>query len=275
VEARPTPTRYWSAVDRQLLYDTIGTGYRATRREDPRIACAIWEALADASSVANIGAGTGNYEPRDREVVAIEPSSTMLAQRPAGAAPAVQGVAEAIPLATASVDAAMAVNTDEHWADCARGLAEMRRVARKRVVALTFDHAYDSRFWLVRDYLTQYPTLHRDRGPNLYELALSSGDATIRSVPVPYDCRDGFFRAFWRRPHAYLDPRVRAGISAFHRLDPAHVEEAVQHLAHDLTSGAWYERNHDLLDGEELDLGLRIVIWSLEAESSERTTKPN
>jgi SAM-dependent methyltransferase len=220
VEARPTPTRYWSAVDRQLLYDTIGTGYRATRREDPRIACAIWEALADASSVANIGAGTGNYEPRDREVVAIEPSTVMLAQRAAGAAPALQGVAEAIPLATASVDAAMAVNTDQHWTDCARGLAEMRRVARRRVVALSFDHACGDRFWLVGDYLTAYPTVRSGRGPNLYQLALSTGDATIRSVPVPHDCQDGFFRAFWRRPHAYLDPRVRAGISVFHRLDP-------------------------------------------------------
>jgi SAM-dependent methyltransferase len=237
-QARDRATgRDLSAVDRRLLYDTIGSGYPTTRREDPRIARAIWKALADASSVANIGAGTGNYEPRDREVVAIEPSTVMIALRAAGSAPALQGVAEEIPLATASVDAAMAVNTDHHWADCARGLAEMRRVARQRVVALTFDHAFSDRFWLVRDYLTVYSTLRGGRGPNLSPLALSTGDATVQPVPVPHDCQDGFFRAFWRRPHAYLDPRVREGISFFHRLDPAHVEEAMQRLTDDLTSG--------------------------------------
>lgn len=250
-------------MDRQLLYDSIGAAYPATRREDPRIARAIWEALADASSVANIGAGTGNYEPRDREVVAVEPSTVMLAQRPAGAAPAIQGVAEKIPLAAASVDAAMAVFTDQHWADCARGLAEMRRIARQRVVALTIDYAFGDEFWLVKDYLTAYATLRSGGGPNLYELALLRGDATIRPVSVPGDCQDGFFRAFWRRPCAYLDRRVRAGISVFHRLDPTHVEEAMQRLARDLADGSWHERNHELLLHDELDLGLRLIVWSL------------
>jgi len=247
-------------VDPQPAYDVLGVGYVTTRREEPRIARTIWNALGDAASVANVGAGTGSYEPRDREVIAIEPSGTMIAQRAGDAAPAVQGVAEAIPLADNSVDAAMAVITDHHWSDRAVGLAEMKRIARMRVVALTIDFAPRFEFWLTRDYLTEYRSLDPDRAPGLYELAVASS-ATIQPVPVPHDCVDGFGLAFWRRPAAYLDPRVRAGISFFHQLDSGHVERAMERLAADLASGAWADRNRDLLELEELDLGLRLVVW--------------
>jgi hypothetical protein len=241
-------------------YDLIGAGYTATRHEDPRIAEVLWAALGDASSVANIGAGSGNYEPRDREVVAIEPSSVMVAQRPANAARAIQGVAERIPLEDASVDAAMTVFSDQHWDDCALGLAEMQRIARNRVVALTIDHSVGDRFWLLRDYVPEYRQLRSER-LGLCELAVETG-AAIQPVAVPWDCVDGFFRAFWRRPLAYLDPAVRSGISVFRRLDPAYVDEAMRRLADDLASGLWRERYSDLLDIAEFDLGVRLVVWS-------------
>ena len=241
-------------------YDLIGSGYAATRREDPRIAAAVRDALGDASSVANIGAGTGSYEPRDRQLIAVDPSKVMLAQRPAGASPAIRGSAEQIPLEDASVDAAMAVFTDQHWDNCAQGLAEMRRIARRRVVALTIDHESGDHFWLIRDYLGQYRQL-RPPGGGLWELGLESG-ADIRPVPVPWDCVDGFFRAFWRRPRAYLDPAVRAGMSVFRRLDSLSVGDAMLCLSEDLASGAWRERNGDLLDVDELDLGVRLIVWT-------------
>lgn len=247
-------------MDRQPAYDVMGVGYANTRREDPRIARTIWEALGDAASVANVGAGTGNYEPRDREVIAIEPSELMIAQRAADAAPAIRATAEDIPLADESVDVAMAVMTDHHWVDRSRGLAEMGRIARRRVVALTIDFAPRAQFWLTRDYFPEYRPLDAGRGPGLYALAVAS-TATIRPVPVPHDCTDGFALAFWRRPAAYLDPAVRAGISVFHQLDSGSVERATERLADDLASGAWAERNGDLLDLDELDLGLRLVVW--------------
>jgi ubiquinone/menaquinone biosynthesis C-methylase UbiE len=100
----------------------------------------------------NVGAGAGSYEPRDRDVVAVEPSEAMIAQRPAGAARVVQAHAEALPFADASFDAAMAVLTDHHWPDRCAGLRELRRVARRAVV-LTFDPAYTDAFWLVAEYL--------------------------------------------------------------------------------------------------------------------------
>jgi SAM-dependent methyltransferase len=242
------------------LYDEIGGTYTVTRREDARIAQAILAALGDAASVANVGAGTGNYEPRDREVVAIEPSAVMIGQRAGDAAAAIHGFAERIPLDDGGVDAAMAVLSDQHWDDCRAGLAEMRRIARRRVVALTLDYEVGDRFWLTQEYLPEARSLRRPDGENLYALA-AGGGAAIDVVPVPWDCSDGFFLAYWRRPRAYLDPVVRAGISVFHLLDSEYVEHAMARLADDLASGEWRARHEDLLDLEELDLGLRLIVW--------------
>ena len=208
--------------------------------------------------MVNVGAGTGNYEPRDRDVIAIEPSEVMIAQRAESAAPAIQGVAEDIPLDDGSVDAAMAVITDHHWASPARGLEEMLRVARTRVVALTLDFDARTEFWLTRDYVREARPPHAS--PGLHELAVASS-AAIRPIPVPHDCADGFALSFWRRPEAYLDPAVRAGISIFHLLDADYVERAMKRLSADIESGAWSERNGELLELDELDLGLRLVIW--------------
>src|SRR5438067_1866577 len=135
------------------LYDTIGRGYTTTRRGDPRIARAIHGALGEARSVLNVGAGAGSYEPLDRDVVAVEPSAVMISQRPRDGAPVVQARAEALPFADASFDAAMAVLSDHHWRDGARGRRELRRVARRRVVMFTWDPSYAEAFWLTRDYL--------------------------------------------------------------------------------------------------------------------------
>jgi SAM-dependent methyltransferase len=245
-------------VNGDALYDRIGVTYTATRGEDPRLAAAIHGALGDAVTVVNVGAGTGSYEPADRKVVAIEPSEVMIAQRPSDAAPAVIATAEALPLADASVDAAMAVLTDHHWADRAQGLREMRRVARRRAVVFQHDPAVAERFWLTRDYLPTF--LRRLRGKVLADMMRPLGDVEIRPVPIPHDCRDGFLAAHWRRPHAYLDPAVRAGISVFAMLPEDEVANAVERLRADLESGAWERRNADILDRDELDLGFRIVV---------------
>src|SRR5689334_11988867 len=139
------------------LYDTIGTTYTVTRRTEPRIAAQFWAALGDARTVVNVGAGTGYYEPTDRDVLAVEPSAVMRAQRPAGAAPCVAAAAESLPFADRSFDAAMAVATVHHWSDPIAGLREMRRVARRVVVFTceTTEESWRGRFWLTRDYLPE------------------------------------------------------------------------------------------------------------------------
>jgi SAM-dependent methyltransferase len=238
------------------LYDDIGKGYARVRGEDPRLAATIWEALGDARTVVNVGAGTGSYEPRDRDVIAVEPSELMIAQRPPDAAPVIQAGAEALPFEDDSFDAAMAVLTDHHWPDRAGGLRELRRVARRRAVVFTFDIAMSNAGWIVRDYLSRFP----EQGMSIEELAEPLGAQRIEPVPVPHDCRDGFFHAYWRRPEAYLDPQVRDGISVFRLLPQDYVEAAMARLREDLESGEWKRRNADILDRVEMDLGYRLLI---------------
>jgi SAM-dependent methyltransferase len=242
------------------LYDAIGDAYPATRRTDPRIAAMIWDALGDARTVLNVGAGTGSYEPADRDVTAVEPSRVMRAQRPAGAAPCVAAVAESLPFADRSFEAAMAVSTVHHWRDPVAGLRELRRVAR-RVVVLTFD-AEDAlrhrRFWLTRDYLPEFAGLFTG-WPSLAGLAGAIG-ARAEPVPVPWDCADGLFEAYWRRPGAYLEDHVRRAVSTWTKVGPEAERRAVRSLRDDLDSGRWAERNSDLVDLDAAELGLRLLV---------------
>ncbi len=241
-------------------YDRIGATYSATRRPDPRIERQIADALGDARSVVNVGAGTGAYEPRDRDVTAVEPSAVMLAQRPPEAAPAVRGSAEALPFGDDAFDAALAVLTMHHWSDWRAGVAELRRVARKRIVMLTFDPAYIARYWLVRDYLPEIAVMDEARFPPLATVAEALGDARILPVPIAADCSDGFLCASWKRPLAYLDETVRANISSFALLPPAVVAAALARLERDVDDGTWAARNAGLLAHDEADFGYRLLV---------------
>lgn len=242
------------------LYDTIGAGYAATRRTDPQIATQVWAALGNARTVLNVGAGTGSYEPENRRVTAVEPSAVMRAQRPAGAAPCVAATAERLPFADQSFDAAMAFATVHHWPDPVAGLRELRRVAR-RVVVFTHDSTDEGwlgKFWLTRDYLPEVAELVAGR-PSLAELAGAIG-AREEPVLIPWDCKDGFFEAYWRRPEAYLDVNVRRGVSVWSRVGAEVEARAVDELRQDLASGRWVERNIDLVDLDAAELGLRLLV---------------
>jgi SAM-dependent methyltransferase len=238
------------------LYEVIGRGYAARRRTDPRIAARIWAALSQARAVVNVGAGTGSYEPPGRQVVAVEPSAVMRAQRPPGAAPCLAAVAEQLPFADRCFDAAMSVLSDQHWADPLAGLAEMARVAR-RVVVLQFDTSDPGRFWLTRDYLPEFAQLAKGV-PALAERAAAIG-ARLEVVPVPGDCADGFFHAYWRRPHAYLRPEVRHASSVWARVGPAAERRAIGELRDDLLTGWWARRNAGITGLDEMDLGARLL----------------
>jgi ubiquinone/menaquinone biosynthesis C-methylase UbiE len=241
-------------------YDTIGATYTVTRRTEPRIAAQVWAALGDAQTVLNVGAGTGSYEPTDRHVIAVEPSAVMRALRPARAARCVAAAAEHLPFEDQSYDAAMAISTIHHWQDPIAGLLEMRRVARRVVVLTcdTSDRTWRRRFWLTRDYLPEVAALRIGR-PSITKLAGTIG-ARMEPVLIPWDCTDGLFEAFWRRPEAYLDDDVRRGISVFATVGPDVERRAVGSLREDLASGRWAERNRDVIDLEAAELGLRLLI---------------
>ncbi|MFD5517446.1 class I SAM-dependent methyltransferase [Streptomyces sp. NPDC127066] len=242
------------------IYDTLGATYGRTRQPDPRIATQVHTALGDARTVINVGAGTGSYEP-EQTVLAVEPSQIMIAQRPGTSAPAVCAVAEHLPLRDNAADAVMALLTVHHWTDLVAGIAELRRVARRRIVVLTWDQEiFREKFWLVREYLPQAAAFDDTRAVPIDRLATLLGGARQEPVHVPHDCTDGFGAAYWRRPHAYLDPQVRAGISMFAQTGQDVLAPGLAALTDDLATGDWHRRQADLLALDTIDVGYRLLV---------------
>ena len=254
----PATTPEAGPMSNAQLYDSIGRTYAETRRTEPRIAAQVWAALGGAQTVLNVGAGTGSYEPANRDVIAVEPSAVMRQQRPRDAARCVAAEAEHLPFEDQTFDACMAFATVHHWRDPVAGVREMRRVADRVVVFTceTTDRTWHDRFWLTRDYL---PEVKSSRVGLATRLARAIG-ARLEPVLIPWDCVDGFFEAYWRRPEAYLDVGVRRGVSMWAGVGPDVENRAVRMLREDLASGIWTERNRELLDLEVVDLGLRLVI---------------
>jgi SAM-dependent methyltransferase len=242
------------------LYDVIGADYRARRRPDPRLASAILRALEGTETVVNVGAGAGSYEPVDRFVVAVEPAMTMIRQRQADSAPVVQAVAAELPFRDDGFAASLAILTVHHWSDWRRGLDELGRVSRRRVVIVTWDPSA-SGFWLVDDYFPEIVDIDRRLFPTIEDFHRVLGRVEVRTLPIPHDCIDGFLGAYWRRPRAYLDAGVRSAISTFAKLDDVGRDlEGLARLRRDLEDGTWARRHAGLLGRAEADLGYRIVI---------------
>lgn len=243
-------------------YDSIGHGYTVTRREDPRFARLIRAALGDARWVVNVGAGAGSYEPRDRYVVAIEPSDVMAGQRPPELAPALRGHARDLPLRDASVDAAMAILSIHHWDDYQeQGVRELRRVARGPVVLLTCDAGVSSRMWLMSDYLPEVAALDRQIFPTMEQLSdWLGGETRVEVVPIPRDTCDWMLMSFWAHPERVLDPLARSATSGFARMPPEIVTRSVEAVRRDLMDGTWESRYRELRELDEYDAGLRLVV---------------
>jgi SAM-dependent methyltransferase len=252
-----------SRLVNRAAYDEIGRGYSDIRRPDPRLAAQITAALGDARTVLNVGAGTGSYEPADRHVVAVEPSAEMIAQRLPGSAPVVQAEAESLPFDDDSFDAALAILTIHHWKDVAAGLAELRRVANDRVVLLTIDPAVLRELWMNRDYWPETIELESRRMPSMNQLEANLPAPSSMSLPVPWDCSDGFACAYWGRPEAILDPAVRQASSNWHAISAEATERGLQQLQKDLESGVWDRRYGSLRAQDSLDVGLRLMVAEL------------
>jgi SAM-dependent methyltransferase len=250
---------------RRTRYDVIGADYARTRREDPRIAAVIHEALGDAESVVNVGAGTGSYEPHDRRVVAVEPSEVMIAQRRGGTAPAIRALACPLPFDDRSVDGAMAVLTVHHWdEDQERGVRELRRVARGPVVILTYDAVVSARMWLMAEYLPEVAELDHRIFPTSATLARWLGTSiTVREVPIARDTPDWTLGSFWAHPERVLDAKARAATSGFARMRPDVVTRVVEDVGRDLRDGTWEARHGTLRSRAAYDVGMRLIVSDL------------
>ncbi|WP_369360585.1 class I SAM-dependent methyltransferase [Streptomyces sp. cg2] len=240
-------------------YRAIGSGYSSFRRPDPRIAQFIAETLGGCRTVLNVGAGAGSYETAAREVTAVEPSESMRAQRPARLAPAIDAVAEDLPFADGEFDGAMTLFSVHQWFDVEAGLREMRRVTRGPVLLLTCDPALVRDFWLYH-YAPEVLDTEAGRYPAVDKLAAAlGGSTTVRSVPIPLDCTDGFNEAYYGRPEMLLDPGARQACSAWSFVDDRVREHFDTTLRRDLDSGAWDEEFGGLRRRPTYDGSLVIV----------------
>ena len=243
-------------------YERIGQGYAQTRREDPRLAERIHDALRDARSIVNVGAGAGSYEPRNRYVIAIEPSDVMAAQRPRDRPPAIRASAGELPLRDQSVDAAMAILSIHHWdEEQERGVREMRRVARGPVVILTYDANISGQMWLMADYLPEVAALDRRIFPSADQLAAwLEGALRVETVEIPADTPDWTLGSFWAHPERVLDPVARGATSGFARMEAPVIDRVVEAVRSDLDSGAWDRRHGHLRRLRSFDAGMRLII---------------
>lgn len=241
------------------VYDRIGRQYTANRRADPRWEAIVAAQIGDAQRIVNVGAGTGSYEPVGREVVAIEPSGVMVAQRAAGAAPAVRAVAADLPVVAGWADVVMAILTVHHWSDWERGLAELCRVAPRRIV-FAIDFEVHSRFWLLQEYLPEVLEHTLRCEPSADVVAEAIGATESIDMPVFRDLQDGVLGAYWCRPEAYLDHVIRANNSGTALAHPETTALGIARLEADLASGAWYERHADLVARESIDMGYRLLV---------------
>ena len=241
-------------------YGRIGAPYARFRQPDPRIARQILDALGDARTVLNVGAGAGSYEPTDRAVTAVEPSAAMRAQRPAHLAPAIDATAETLPFPDASFDAAMSTLSIHQWGDLAAGLRQMRRVTRGPVVLLTCDPDAMQSFWL-HHYCLEVTAVEAARFPPIAKVVeLLGGDVEIHPVPVPLDCMDLFNEAYYGRPEGLLTDEARLSCSSWSFLAPEVVTRFRMELSQDLASGEWDRRFGHYRSLPALDGPLRLVV---------------
>lgn len=242
-------------------YGAVGAGYSTYRQPEPRIAALIEQALGGAATtVLNVGAGAGSYEPTGRTVTALEPSQSMREQRPAHLPPAVDGVAEHLPFADGAFDAAMSTFSIHQWSDVEAGLREMRRVARGAVVILTCDPLAVQDFWLAR-YAPGVLAAEARRYPAMERIAAAlGGHVEVLPVPIPWDCRDGFNEAYYGRPEMLLVPAARTACSAWGFVPAASVDAGVEALRGDLVSGAWDARYGALRRQAFYQGSLRLVV---------------
>ena len=242
-------------------YEKYGQNYSGYRRTDPRIATYMYAALGTAKTVLNVGAGAGSYEPEDRYVVAVEPSSAMRVQRMAAQkVPAIVGTADSLPFDDDSFDASMASVTIHHWTDIKKGLQELRRVTREQVVVMTFDPDALDNFWNVH-YFPELIAVEKMRYPTIDFITTAlGGTCKIQSIPVPFDCIDGFQEAYYGRPEAFLEKGVRVSQSAWGFLSEGVEDKYVKALSNDLQSGTWDQKYGEFRTKPTFTCALRLII---------------
>jgi SAM-dependent methyltransferase len=242
-------------------YDQSGHQYSGQRKTDPRIAAQIHRLLGDAKTILNVGAGSGSYEPEDRYVVAVEPSSVMRAQRLAlGRPPAIHAFADSLPFDDVAFEASMAIATVHHWPDVTRGLMELRRVTSGPVIVMSFDPDAYNNYW-TSEYFPELLEAEKLRTPALQLIASGlGGNVQMHAVTVPFDCVDGFQEAYFGRPEAFLEQKVRKCQSAWSFLPDGLEDVLVNRLRKALESGDWDKKYSYYRSLREFESSICLIV---------------
>jgi hypothetical protein len=252
--------RYEDGSAGDVNYGVIGKNYSCYRQPDPRIADFINNALGNAKKILNVGAGTGSYEPLDKEVTAVEPSQTMRNQRPDHLAEAIDAVAEDLPFPDNSFDASMTTFSVHQWTCLNSGLKEMKRVTSGPILILSCDPGLVQEFWL-NDYAPKVLEAEAKRYPDFDNMCdILGGTGRVLSVPIPLDCSDGFIEAYYGRPEKFLNEKARHSCSAWSTVDSETSKKYVNHLQNDLQSDAWDQKYGNLRSLPEFDGSLRLYV---------------
>lgn len=265
------------------LYDTIGRTYAQTRRSDPRLAAKLLEILASqqASTIADIGAGTGSYAlvlaEQGYRVLAVEPSATMRSQ--ALAHPAIEwidGDAKHLPLSNQSADAAIIMLAFHHFQNERQALCEVHRVTGGGpMVLFTYDPAMISRFWLTK----YFPSFVKDVESTFLPISqltdeietITGNVVRVIPFPLPQDLSDSFAAVGWARPELYLDSTIRNGISSFAKGNAAEIDYGLMCLREELETGKWEQEYGYLRQQQEYDVGYRFVYTAAQQYPLSRT----
>jgi hypothetical protein len=213
----------------------IGVSYTRYRQSEPEIARLVHEALGDARTVLNVGAGAGSYEPTDRLVTAAQ-----------------------LPFADRSFEAAMAAFTVHQWPDLAKGLGEVRRVTSGPIAVLTCDPATLRTFWL-NEYAPEVINVEARRHPPIERLVNALGRCGVTPTPIPLNCGDGFNEAYYGRPERPLDPGARLANSAWSFVADPVQRRFADHLARDLADGSW-DKRFGQLRGQARFVGSLVLV---------------
>ena len=239
-----------------VKYDNIGIDYAKQRKSDPRIATQIFDRLKNATKVVNIGAGSGSYEPKNINLIAVEPSIEMINQRATNAHPVIQGYAESLPFPDKSFSHALTILSMHHWSDRDKAFKEINRITTEMFIAVSWNPEADP-FWLTKDYFPEVYDLDKTIFPNLDELKDYFDDVEMTPLLIPEDCIDGFLAAYWKRPLSYLDQKVRNSISSFSKFKD--LDKRLNKLDSDVKNGIWSKTNASILMNTKLDAGYVII----------------
>lgn len=257
---QPAASRHQDGSAGDANYGVIGKGYACYRRPDRRIADLIEQALGDAQSVLNVGAGAGSYEPTSRQVTAVEPSQAMRGQRPVHLPEAIDAVAEKLSFADGEFDGSMSTFSVHQWRDLDAGLHEMRRVTKGPVVIMTCEPSELDRFWL-NAYCPEAIAVEASRYPPVDKIARALGARSeILSVPIPLDCTDGFNEAYYGRPEMLLEPDARLACSAWSFVELPVIARFERELGHDIRSGRWDEQYGALRTQPFFKGSLKLIV---------------